>query len=524
VERVEDAYYYGFSLSGDGRYLLDDFTVTHNSGKTSWPAALARDRRVIALSHTKMLQQDNYGGTYDFTFLFGKGNYPCALNPGTTAALCKHAGDPKLCGRYPCAYYRQKNAAMLAARCALNYAYFMTANWPREQAPSGYLVLDECHLLPDLVIEHSSVTVDERTRREWDLPAFPLLTTKGSSLMAMGATKPVDQAKSWLARAKAVMTPKVEALEKRVLSSRGEDVLKAYNKAVELMWSLDTTGRALMQSPDDWFIRSGPGAIELSGDRKVGGFFCKPLTARHHFPSMFLLGGPTILMSATIGNFETFSTELGIQNYRALTVPSQWGPRSRPVYYFEDAPSIGRKTVERDWDKQAELISKMLHAVPTNWAGVIHCTSKAQTYALANRLAHNGLERRIWVPPSTGTNQQLAAWEQAKRDYSGRIAVAWSWWVGVDLLDEKIDILAKTPYPFIGDDYSQARLHFDGSFYLQQTAWQLMQGCGRTRRGRPQDYDRDGQRAGLVAIVDQNWKRVRKYFDADFAESMTAWK
>lgn len=32
--------YYGFSLSGDGRYLLSDFTVTHNSGKTIASAAL----------------------------------------------------------------------------------------------------------------------------------------------------------------------------------------------------------------------------------------------------------------------------------------------------------------------------------------------------------------------------------------------------------------------------------------------------------------------------------------------------
>ena len=32
--------YYGFTLSGDGRYLLDDFTVTHNSGKTILAACL----------------------------------------------------------------------------------------------------------------------------------------------------------------------------------------------------------------------------------------------------------------------------------------------------------------------------------------------------------------------------------------------------------------------------------------------------------------------------------------------------
>jgi hypothetical protein len=32
---VEDAKYYGFSLTGDGRFLLGDFTVTHNTGKTA---------------------------------------------------------------------------------------------------------------------------------------------------------------------------------------------------------------------------------------------------------------------------------------------------------------------------------------------------------------------------------------------------------------------------------------------------------------------------------------------------------
>jgi len=34
VEPEEDGCFYGFTLDKDGRYLLDDFTVTHNSGKT----------------------------------------------------------------------------------------------------------------------------------------------------------------------------------------------------------------------------------------------------------------------------------------------------------------------------------------------------------------------------------------------------------------------------------------------------------------------------------------------------------
>ena len=43
VERlVVSEPYYGFTLTGDGRYLLDDFIVTHNSGKTEVIAAVAR--------------------------------------------------------------------------------------------------------------------------------------------------------------------------------------------------------------------------------------------------------------------------------------------------------------------------------------------------------------------------------------------------------------------------------------------------------------------------------------------------
>jgi len=51
--------FYGFTLDGDGRYLLDDFTITHNSGKTTVGAEvvsnyLARGR-VLWLAHREEL-------------------------------------------------------------------------------------------------------------------------------------------------------------------------------------------------------------------------------------------------------------------------------------------------------------------------------------------------------------------------------------------------------------------------------------------------------------------------------------
>ena len=49
------------------------------SGKTAWPAALGANHRVLALSETKALQEQNYGKVYHFSYLFGKGNYPCRM-------------------------------------------------------------------------------------------------------------------------------------------------------------------------------------------------------------------------------------------------------------------------------------------------------------------------------------------------------------------------------------------------------------------------------------------------------------
>ena len=43
VELLGEDDYYGFSLDGDGRFLLGDFTVTHNTGKTYTACAVARE-------------------------------------------------------------------------------------------------------------------------------------------------------------------------------------------------------------------------------------------------------------------------------------------------------------------------------------------------------------------------------------------------------------------------------------------------------------------------------------------------
>lgn len=57
VEYLGEDNYYGFTLNRDGRYLLDDFTVTHNSGKTVVFSELPKryDGNMLVLAHREEL-------------------------------------------------------------------------------------------------------------------------------------------------------------------------------------------------------------------------------------------------------------------------------------------------------------------------------------------------------------------------------------------------------------------------------------------------------------------------------------
>jgi ATP-dependent DNA helicase DinG len=117
--------YYGFSLTDDGRFLLGDFTVTHNTGKSFGvlgPLALelARDNGTRApdaddrplglyvtanialqeqliekdLPFVQKLLRERHGKTFDFALLKGFNNYVCRAE----AELNQHfsSSDPKL--------------------------------------------------------------------------------------------------------------------------------------------------------------------------------------------------------------------------------------------------------------------------------------------------------------------------------------------------------------------------------------------------------------------------------------------
>jgi len=483
------------------------------SGKTATARAFGNGSRTVALCRTKFLQRDNYEHGYGFVPLYGRSNYRCQhpkADMEQTADQCFHRTDMRQCSVYNfCEYVRARDAAKGANYAVLNYALWM---YQREKwGGLGAMVLDEAHQLSDLTIEYAGLRVSEKMRREFNLPPFEMLLP-GSAFRAGSNQTAEERTDAWIAEALKLVKARFERLKN---TARTRDELQEVAELERLSVKLTMTHEALAMSKEGWYVRSLPSQF----------LHCVPLTARYHFGRMFLGADNVLVMSATIGDPATFAKELGIARYESRTVPSPFPAVMRQVLDLK-APRIGQSSEPKDYAEQARLIYEAIkREADPSWCGLILTTRKQEAHDLAARLARLGLGDRIWSTTTTGTENIVTAWEERKARIPGSIFVTHALWEGFDGLDEKILIVTKVPYANIGDEYEKARMMYDGTFFLQRAAWQLEQGLGRTRRGRPEDYDMPGKpRAGLVAIADGNYTRIKKYLSRATLEAITEWR
>lgn len=494
------------------------------SGKTSYAAGVGNTKSVIALCRTKNLQSENYGRVYEFDVLFGKGNYECVHEEAlleATAADCLHNSNMYECPHVKsCPYVVQKEIAKQSDKASLNYAYYLSAKWPR-QNPASCLVLDEAHELHKVVTDWAGCTITEKDRKTWELPEFPELRPRKGGGMMINESDPVPEAVEWLNVSRDLMVQHWL----RLRFAETKEGLREKRRAERLGRKLRATRDALVRNNSEWYIKSGKRAAGW-GSRIMPGFVAKPLTAKHHFPGYFINAPSTILMSATIGELGAFTEELGIEDYTSLTVENQFPPDSRSVYAL-DVPSMGAKASEIDFNHQADEIARSILDCPYDWPGLVLVTRKAEAGILADRLARRGLEDRVWVTPGGGddyvaTDRQVIEWEQRKSRVPNSICITWSFWVGYDGVDEKICIAAKVPYPLwgSGSSFEAAWRAYSMQRYLWQAGNTLAQGLGRTRRGRPEDYDLGDEFNGFVAIADGSWRRVKNSLPQSLKESV----
>jgi len=378
---------------------------------------------------------------------------------------------------------------------------------------------------------------------KWGLPLFPLAssrTTSSSRSLVQVEDMSTDKVLDWLTDSIGILESTLPQLEPRDRWDRpmpmSSEQRKQANECEQLLRKLRTTLEGLDLVEEDWFVQSGPLALTWGQERRPG-LLVKPLTARYHYGRFFPTGNDTemdknhprcVLMSATIGDFDVFAQELGIQQFTGRRVPSQWAPERRPVYVL-DVPKLNYKSPPEHYQQQAQAIAEAILTVPDDWCGVIHVTRKSECYKLTNRLADCGLQGRVWTPEQGSTTWMAKQWEERKARIPGSLMVSHAFHEGFDGVQEKICVTAKCPWPYLGDPYEQARQKRSSSMYYLRTAQALQQQMGRTRRGEEDDYDLPDEKRGLCLVADASWRKLagygrgRQYLSDGFLEAIREW-
>jgi Rad3-related DNA helicase len=187
-----------------------------------------------------------------------------------------------------------------------------------------------------------------------------------------------------------------------------------------------------------------------------------------------------VFMSGTLGSAQTLARLLGLDwaDCRVLPVPSTFPVENRLI--FVDPVE---RMISRAWQVEG-AVAKIATAIQKYRDGrtLVHVTSGAQAAALAKLIP----DALVY---SNGDPRARRATLQAYLATPDSLIIAQSMHRGVDLLEDacRTNIIAKVPYPPLGNRIIQARMNTDQDYYPMLTAGKLIQALGRGVRS-PDDH------------------------------------
>lgn len=437
-------------------------------GKSLIAATLQRvwDTKLGYVCHFRYLQ-DQLQRDFPYAYVLkGRRNYPTANYPDEFprihAGLCMRRGPSGKCplcyddetGQHYCPYEKAKQQALSSDFTVLNYALFLTeANYVGQFAGLPFVVLDEGDLAEASLMQFVEVNISKRMVSRYNIPAPPTKTKTAQ----------------WVAWAEQVRQ-QLRTVRKNT-GSRDPAELEEQAQLARLIARLD------------FFLDTQEGAawVLCSDNLDKGPWVFRPVYVSPFAPDMLWAHGKRFLvMSASIINPYQFARDLGLREgqWAFLRLSSPFPVERRPIY-VRPAANMTKSGEAREWPRLLVGLDKLLSELDERT--LVHTVS----YGLAKYLAENSRHRDRMVMYNDASQHGEAL--QRYLDRKDAVLIAPSMSRGVDLPDDACRniVVAKVPYPYLGDKQVSARLYSgrDGSqWYAVQTARELVQATGRGMR------------------------------------------
>jgi ATP-dependent DNA helicase DinG len=397
----------------------------------------------------RLLQGRSNYPTQRFPQRFNSNNYltqlSCADCTKTNPSGCQWCDSPGTCP-----YERAKREGLSSNLTVLNTAYFLTeANGPGRFSGRGLVVLDECDTLERELMSYVECQISPRRMARLGLDSPEKVTVASSWLKWLGEA--IQAVSSYKSSLPSLPTQPADIRESKAVNS--------------LQTSLRRIRNNLMADPESW--------VYTGLDNYVG--FKPSHVASLAKEALWKHGKKFLLMSGSVISAEELIQSLGWEsNYETCKIPSTFPKENRPVY-VRPSGNMSRSVNDRAGIRDG--IAKVLDEGEPGSNVLVHTVS----YDLTKYLAEQDWDREVLSYNSSDQRSDIL-----RRVYSnpgGGLLLAPSFDRGIDLPDDlcRIQIVAKVPFPNLGDRQVGARLHSAGGqqWYNVQTARSLIQMTGR---------------------------------------------
>lgn len=400
-----------------------------------------------------------------------------------------------------CKYQRAKIEFGRASLSVTNYPYFFSERtYVQMFKKRPVLIADECHSLESQLLGFVELTVSEATVEKFT-PALqlPVLNTLGKF-------------RKWVSDA--YLPPLLARLsmlrERAAVSDGNRQVLGELNALENYCARCQKSVSEIEQEPENWVYWQE----KDNKDRLAS--IAKPINAAPFMKELIQdAADMRIYMSAYPGPKRAFCRSLGLDpdEVAFASYRSTFDPERRPIH-MTMVGSMGRQFA----DETTPLLLRQIVRIANEHRdekGVIHTHSYKLGKTVYEHLLNEGLGDRVLFPDNS--RDRTAAFEAHSLSSTPSIMISPSMTEGFNLIGDlaRWQIIAKVPYPYLGDEQVRAKKDLDPDWYVLQTCMTIIQACGRVMRSHD-DH-------GVTYILDRDFKRLytknSHFFPAWFTEA-----
>lgn len=415
----------------------------------------------------------------------GKSNYMCGhYEEGTIDCAASQALRPKDEHCTSCTYKLAREEYLDSPIGVTNFAYFTSvrkAGADKAMPNRTFLIVDEAHNTEAELIGFGEVDITQGRLGLLDIDKVLRVDPDWDP------QKKLDASRKWLTE---LVLPQAKAKRLHFLAQahKAKDKV-AMMKNVKIAESLDQFKIKMEHflsgaSDEPWVVynQTSPRGI-------AEGLTLKPLYANHLAENLlFSAGKYVVLMSATILGARVFARNLGIDidNLGFKRFSSDF-PRDNRLVFFDPIGSMSFKNIDTTLPKMALEVAEIARKHPDS-KGIVHVNSFKVGMAITEHLRSEGLGERVITHSSIKGSRDEAVFKHLNST-DPTILISPSLTEGLDLAGDlsRWQIIAKVPFPSLGDEWIKTRKELDPEWYTMRTALTLMQASGRSIRSK-EDY------------------------------------